>query len=366
MDICVVGLGKIGFNLLKFLMDRFPERVIGVDVDRQRIKQLQELGYKVTSNYQELTTVDTWLLAPSTGNRAENLFAALAEMIINPGALISIESTLPPGTMEQVRVYLLGKGFTLGQDLFLIHVPHRVLFGVDKTVCDTPRVMGAFTQGCLEKGRQFYQQLVPSVVEVTDVRVAELAKVVENVKRFVDIAFAEEIYRYCVHEGIAFQELRRAVNSKQNVELLATDWGIGGECLPKDMNFLRAVFGSPLLQGAELSDRAYREEVVRRVGAGRRVLVKGLTYKPGVKDLEHSRAVALVRRLQEHGNRVMVADPLFADEELAAEGFQPLEPNSARDEGKNDSALSPMPEVILERHRALEPIVLLNEGLSVS
>lgn len=357
MHICVVGLGKIGFNLLKYLLDQFSGEVTGVDVDEEKIKKLQELGYNVTSDYKMLTTVDTWLLTPSTGKSGEHLFAALDEMLIQPQSLISIESTLPPGTMERIRDYLEQKGFNLGLDLFLIHVPHRVMFGEDRTVCDTPRVMGAFTQACLEKGRQFYQRLVPGLVEVSDVRVAELSKVVENVKRFVDIAFAEEIYRYCVNEGIEFQELRLAVNSKQNVELLATDWGIGGECLPKDMNFLRAVFGSPLLHGAELSDWTYREEIIQRVGSGRRVLLKGISYKPGVKDLEHSRAVDVVRRLRERGNIVMVEDHLFVEEELVAEGFQPLKPGSESDEVKDYAVLSQTPEVILERHRALEPIV---------
>ena len=355
MHICTVGLGNIGFNLYKFLLEKFPGEVTGVDVNKQIVQKLQELGYNVTSDYQTLTNIDTWLLAPSTGNQGQNLFAALDAMLIKPESLISIESTLPPGTMERIRGYLEERGFSLGLDLFVIHVPHRVMFGVDRTICDTPRVMGAFTKACLEKGRQFYEGLVPGLIEVLDVRIAELSKVVENVKRYVDIAFAEEIYRYCAKSGIDFQNLRLAVNSKENVELLTTDWGIGGECLPKDMGFLRAVLSSSLLDGAEQSDREYREEIIHRVGSRRRVLVKGLSYKPGVKDLKHSRAMDLVRLLQEHGTMVTVEDPLFTSEELVAEGLQPFVSDDETNELLDDISNEDLPVIVLERDRALEP-----------
>ena len=231
MHICVVGLGNIGFNLLTYLVEKFPAEVTGVDINDQRIAAIQQLGFKVTSDYQSLNAIDTWVLTPSTGNQAQTIFAVLEAMQIHPGSLISIESTLPPGTMERVKAYLSQKGLTVGRDCFLIHVPHRVMFGVDKTVCDTPRVMGAFTKACLEKGRQFYGPLVPKLIEVEEVRVAELSKVVENVKRYIDVAFAQEMYRYCVSQGINFQDLRRAVNSKDNVELFSPDWGVGGDHL---------------------------------------------------------------------------------------------------------------------------------------
>lgn len=357
MHICVVGLGNIGFNLLTFLSERFPGEVTGVDINQQRIETIQEQRYSVTLDYQTLKTIDTWVLTPSTGDQGQNIFTALDKMLIHPGSLISIESTLPPGTMERVKAYLTEKGFVLGRDIFLIHVPHRVMFGIDKTVCDTPRVMGAFTEACLEKGRQFYGALVPMLIEVEEVRIAELSKVVENVKRYIDVAFAQEMYRYCVNQGIDFQELRRAVNTKENVELLSPDWGIGGECLPKDMSFLRTVFDSPLLEGAEQGDRTYQEEIITRVGSGRRVLVKGISYKPGLKDLEHSRGVDLVRRLEQGRNFVMVEEPLFTPDELVAKGFIPFEPKK-KNKSQGVGNTEEMPEIILERNKALEGMII--------
>ncbi|MDR3539833.1 MAG: nucleotide sugar dehydrogenase [Desulfosporosinus sp.] len=346
MKICVVGLGNIGFNLFTYISLKFPGEIVGVDVNESRVKELRSLGYRVTTDYRALTGIDVWLMAPSTGDQGQNLFSALEEMIICPGSLISIESTLPPGTMGRVRESLEGKGFRLGNDLFLIHVPHRVMFGVDKTVCDTPRVIGAFTRACLEKGRQFYAPLVPLLVEVSDVRVAELSKVVENVKRYVDVAFAQEIYGYCVDQGMDYDDLRLAVNSKNNVELLATDWGIGGECLPKDMCFLRTVCNSILLEGAEQADRDYRDRIVNQVGSDKQVLVRGLSYKTGVKDLKHSRGVDLVRALETAGNTVKVEDPLFTTDELSEAGFSPNNEVTQRNE-KQDC-------VVLDRQKALE------------
>ncbi|HWQ42962.1 MAG TPA: nucleotide sugar dehydrogenase [Desulfosporosinus sp.] len=347
MKICVVGLGNIGFNLFTYLCHKFSGSVTGVDVNESRVNELRRQGHRVTSDYRALTGIDVWLMAPSTGNTGQNLFAALDQMIICPGSLISIESTLPLGTMKRVREFLEKKGFKLGIDIFLIHVPHRVMFGVDKTVCDTPRVMGSFTKACLEKGRQFYTPLVPLLVEVSDVRVAELSKLVENVKRYVDVAFAQEIYSYCVDQGIDYDDLRLAVNSKNNVELLSTDWGIGGECLPKDMSFLRTVCHSTLLEGAEKSDRDYRDRIVKQVGSGKQVLVRGLSFKTGVKDLKHSRGVDLVRALEEAGNTVWVEDPLFTAEELSGAGFRS---NDEADQGQEKQA----DRVVVERQKALE------------
>ena len=350
MKICVVGLGNIGFNLFTYLGQRFSGEVIGVDVNESRVNELRRQGYRVTADYRALIGIDVWLMAPSTGNQGENLFSALEKMIINPGSLISIESTLPPGTMMRVRGFLEKKGFELGTDLFLIHVPHRVMFGVDKTVCDTPRVMGAFTSACLEKGRQFYTPLVPLLVEVSDVRVAELCKVVENVKRYVDVAFAQEIYGYCVDQGMDFDDLRLAVNSKNNVELLGTDWGIGGECLPKDMSFLRTVCHSTLLEGAEQADRDYRDRIVQQVGSGKEVLVKGLSYKTGVKDLKHSRGVDLVRALEAARNTVWVQDPLFTSDELSGAGFK-ADDEVDQESKKQDQVVA---KIVLDRHKALD------------
>lgn len=344
MKICVVGLGNIGFNLFTYLTHKYPESVIGVDIDENRIMELRDQGYNVTSDYRVLTAIDVWLMAPSTGDKGQNLLAALGQMIIYPGSLISIESTLPIGTMQRIREFLEDKGFKLGTDIFLIHVPHRVMFGVDKTVCDTPRVIGAYTKACLEKGQQFYTPLVPQLVEVTDVRVAELSKVVENVKRYVDVAFAQEIYRFCNDQGLDFTELRKAVNSKNNVELLSTDWGIGGECLPKDLRFLQTVCHSSLLEGAEQADQEYRDELVQQVGMDKKVLVKGLSYKNGVKDLKHSRGVDLVRALEAAGNMVWVEDPLFTADELCKAGFRP---------GGDDNREREEDWVVLERDRAL-------------
>jgi len=350
MKICVVGLGNIGYNLFTYLDRKFPGEVIGVDVNESRVNELRHLGHRVTADYRALTGIDIWLMAPSTGDQGQNLFSALEKMIICPGSLISIESTLPPGTMMRIREFLEKRGFKLGTDLFLIHVPHRVMFGVDKTVCDTPRVMGAFTKACLEKGRQFYAPLVPQLVEVSDVRAAELSKVIENVKRYVDVAFAQEIYGYCIAQGMNYDELKMAVNSKNNVELLGTDWGIGGECLPKDMSFLRRVCSSALLEGAEEADQDYRDRIVKQVGTGKEVLVKGVSYKTGVKDLKHSRGVDLVRALEATGNTVWVEDPLFSPDELSEAGFKSIE-GAVEQVNKKEDQLKD--KIVLDRQKAL-------------
>ena len=97
MKICVVGLGNIGLNLLDFIQSRYPGQVVGIDIDQARVDFLKSQGYDVFSDYKELKDIEIWLMALSTGNQGQNLFAALDEMTIKPGALVSIESTLPLG-----------------------------------------------------------------------------------------------------------------------------------------------------------------------------------------------------------------------------------------------------------------------------
>lgn len=320
MRVCVVGVGNIGLNLLESLRCLGMDAV-GVDIAADRVAALQRQGVGgVFTDPGAVGDVDGWVITTSTGPNLSHLLGALARIQPKPGALVSVESTLPVGTMAQLAAHCESRGLHVGQDLFLVHVPHRILFGVEQSVFDAARVIGGWTPACLARGCAFYQPFVPHLVPVDDIRIAELAKIVENALRFVEVAFAEEIFRYCQEAQIDFRQLRDAVNTKANVQMLDVDYGIGGECLPKDIRFLQGALPSGLLDGALQADEAYRCLLLEQAAGHQRVLVNGITYKPGHPDTRFSPALELVAKLAAAGKEVLVHDPLLTPEQVAAEG----------------------------------------------
>jgi nucleotide sugar dehydrogenase len=161
------------------------------------------------------------------------------------GALLSIESTIPKGTSKKVFE-------ALNHRLHVVHAPHRWYAAEEKEHgINQPRIIGGVCECCLNVGMQFYgdakvyrSSQIPNdnnikslgipMHSVREIEVAELAKVVENAHRYLQIAFAEELYLYCRANNVNFLELRDAVNTKWNVDILEPREGVGGHCLPKD------------------------------------------------------------------------------------------------------------------------------------
>ena len=160
------------------------------------------------------------------------------------GALLSIESTIPKGTSKKVFEMLHHR-------LHVVHAPHRWYAAEEKQHgINQPRVIGGVCDCCLKRGMQFYggatyrtssdnnnndkMSLGIPMHPVTEIEIAEITKVIENAHRYLQIAFAEELYLYCQANNINFPELRDALNTKWNVNILEPREGIGGHCLPKD------------------------------------------------------------------------------------------------------------------------------------
>jgi UDP-N-acetyl-D-mannosaminuronic acid dehydrogenase len=193
------------------------------------------------------------------------------------GALVSIESTVPKGTSKKVFELL-------NHRLHVVHAPHRWYALEEKEHgVNQLRVIGGVCDCCLEVGMQFYdgrqiQTLYSSpsfsvnshhriakslgipMHPVPEIELAEITKVVENAHRYLQIAFAEELYLYCQVNNINFSELRDALNTKWNVNILEPREGIGGHCLPKDTKmFLQSsMIENRILTAAMQVDDDYR------------------------------------------------------------------------------------------------------------
>jgi len=188
------------------------------------------------------------------------------------GALLSIESTIPKGTSKKVFEMLQHR-------LHVVHAPHRWYAAEEKEHgINQPRVIGGVCDCCLIGGMQFYggatyrssydnnnnnnkKSLGIPMHPVTEIEIAEITKVIENAHRYLQIAFAEELYLYCQANNINFPELRDALNTKWNVNILEPREGVGGHCLPKDTKmFLHSSksIRSKILTAAMEVDRHYR------------------------------------------------------------------------------------------------------------
>jgi UDP-N-acetyl-D-mannosaminuronic acid dehydrogenase len=212
------------------------------------------------------------------------------------GALISIESTIPKGTSKKVFE-------KVDHRLHVVHAPHRWYALEEKEHgVNQLRIIGGVSNCCLQHGLSFYDGISiagtePSISSVDDnmalntnavatntitsvtpslkipmhpvssIEIAELTKIIENAHRYLQIAFAEELYLYCKANGISFTELRGSLNTKWNVDILEPRDGIGGHCLPKDTKmFVNSsnLIKSKILQAAMEIDDSYREYIQNR------------------------------------------------------------------------------------------------------
>ena len=195
---------------------------------------------------------DVFIISVST-HKPEDMFSSQMDGILTTaerisreakkdGALVSIESTIAKGTSKKVFEIL-------DHRFHVVHAPHRwYSLEEDEHGVSQLRVIGGVSDCCLKVGMQFYsgvkqgyRTVHPSYKSlgipmhpVSNVETAEIAKIAENVHRYLRIAFAEELYLYCQENNINFPELRDALNTKWNVNILEPREGIGGHCLPKD------------------------------------------------------------------------------------------------------------------------------------
>lgn len=263
--VCVAGLGQVGLPTASYVAEK-GIRIVGYDIDKGKVKLAEGSGLQATSDWSEVPPSDAYIICVSTswtnGHPDFSALEAIADRIQEhhrKGMLVSVESTVLPGALRKIFLPRLGTSDGL------VHVPHRYWIGDPQHHgVRQVRVMGALDPSSLAAGRSFYETRLDIPLEIVDsLEVAEMSKIVENSHRFVQIAFAEEIRMICETSKLDFEALRRACNSKWNVDILEARDGIGGHCLPKDIEYLRHMAGvsNNLLSGAASADKAYRDSM---------------------------------------------------------------------------------------------------------
>ena len=264
--VAVVGLGYVGLPLaLRFSECGF--RVIGIDIDAERIAQLargetyiQRYGperikgvlkknFFPTTAFFEISGVDAILICvptPLTGRREPDLShvraaADAALPFLHAGQLISLESTTYPGTTEEEIVpRVKSRKLVPGESIFVCFSPEREDPGNEKFPTHAiPKVLGGATPDCLEAGQALYGAAIDRVVAVSSTRTAEMVKLLENVHRAVNIGLANEMKIICDRMGIDVHEVIRAAATKPFG--FVPYWpgpGLGGHCIPIDPFYL--------------------------------------------------------------------------------------------------------------------------------
>jgi UDP-N-acetyl-D-mannosaminuronic acid dehydrogenase len=259
MKVCVLGLGNIGLPVAQHISKKCKQTK-GYDISPKAVSNAQTNGVKAST---VLGYADIYVIAVNTWYRnGYPDMSAIEECTkkaaaINPKALFCYESTLCKGTARA-----LAKKYNLQ---YVAVCPHRWWKQEeDKHGVVQLRVLGTLNPKSQEKALAFYSSLgIP--IKLTDtMEVAELAKLVENTYYYLRIAYAEELKLLCEKNNLNFEELRDAVNTKWNVDMAEPREGIGGECLPKDIQFLMdACHQSPLLHGAVEADINYRASLTQ-------------------------------------------------------------------------------------------------------
>jgi nucleotide sugar dehydrogenase len=350
----VIGLGYVGLPVATSLaeagfrvlaVDNSQDRVKTVDqgashirdVSGDRIAALRAAGrLDVSMSYRGLAAADAVLICVPTPifEGVPDLSAikasgrALGE-VLTPDTLVVLESTSYPGTTEEVLQPLLEiGGLAAGSDFLLAFSPERIDPGNPHYAFeDIPKVVGGVSQASTRAAETLYSQIVPKVTAVSGTREAEMAKLLENTFRHVNIALVNELALYAHDLGIDIWEAIEAAATKPFGFL--PFWpgpGWGGHCIPLDPSFLSwrvrkdRAHEVRFIELAHTVNGEMTRHVVERISLllndhgkavrGARVLGVGVAYKGGTNDTRQSSGLRVLGALAKRGARVLYHDPL--------------------------------------------------------
>jgi UDP-N-acetyl-D-glucosamine dehydrogenase len=351
MKVGIIGLGYVGLPLAVAFAEESHE-VVGLDTDSRKLEALargesyiedvpsdriEPLGEKLkaTADWAALSSCHAVIVCvptPLTSSREPDLTHLLdatnsLSRALQPEQLVVLESTTYPGTTrERLKPILEESGLAAGRDFYLAFSPERIDPGrTDYTIRTTPKIVGGLTDRCLERAVELYGAICDNVVTVSTPEAAELAKLLENIFRSVNIALVNELAMLCDRLGIDVWEVIDAAATKPfGFMRFDPGPGMGGHCLPVDPFYLayKAREQDFYTEFIELAGKINQEQpsfCVQKIGRalndvgkavkGAQVLLLGVSYKAGVGDVRESPALKIVRLLRELGAEVAYHDP---------------------------------------------------------
>lgn len=347
INIAVIGLGYVGLPLFCLLSKYFP--CIGIDKDTVRVTQLKDgVDYRecenqhnikmalqrslLTSTYSDLTECNVFFVCIPTGidenklpelEPLKNVCKSLGE-ILKRGDIVIFESTVFPGATEELCIPILEKYsmMKVNEDFSVGYSPERINVGDDcHRIVSTPKIISASNIESLNVMRDIYSTILDApVIEASSIKIAETAKMYENVQRDVLIALANEYADFCKSEGININEVTECAASKWNFAKVYPVL-VGGHCIGVDTYYLmkRAKDKKQslnLVQTARHINEAESKKVATRIKDyavfinAQRILLLGFSYKANTPDCRNTKVADVYNELKQHCLVVDCFDPL--------------------------------------------------------
>lgn len=345
----VIGLGYIGLPTALMFASHGAE-VIGTDYNKELVSTLQnghttfkekgldalydsavKSGIEFSTEYKK---TDMYIIAVATPYDKDNkkvdasyVTGAVKDVmrVCPKGATVVIESTVSPGTIDRyVRPIIEKDGFKIGEDIHLVHAPERIIPGnMVYELEHNSRTIGADDRAIGEKVKKCYESFCKGEIVVTDIRTAEMTKVIENTFRDINIAFANELVKICRSDNMDALEIISIANRHPRVNILQPGPGVGGHCISVDPWFLVGdypMFANLIRKAREIND-SMPEYVLGRIDEIAdeknitdisRIGLYGLTYKENVDDYRESPTLQMLSCMKKHLARgVKVYDPFI-------------------------------------------------------
>lgn len=414
-DLVVVGLGYVGLPLAQAAsaaglrvvgLDRDERVVAGLNAGRSHVDDLSDAdiaamlaaGFTATTDAQVLADADAAVICVPTplgeegGPDLRAVLSATRSIAehLHPGMLVVLESTTYPGTTdEEVRPLLEAGGLVAGRDFHLAFSPERIdpgnpVYGMT----NTPKVVGGHTPACGDRAAALYGRFVDQVVRAKGTREAEMAKLLENTYRHINIALVNELVQFSRDLNIDLWDAISCASTKPfGFQAFYPGPGVGGHCIPIDPNYLshrvKTVLGQPFrfVELAQEINEGMPHYIMRRAQdllndhsrslKGSTILLLGVTYKADIADQRESPVRPLARRLMAAGATIAYHDPFVPQWNVDDEHWIPAD--GLTGEGR---VLECVPDVaaavagadlviVLQKHRAYDLAALTASAKAV-
>ncbi|MEJ7798174.1 MAG: nucleotide sugar dehydrogenase [Solirubrobacteraceae bacterium] len=365
MRVVVVALGKIGLPLATYIA-RCGHEVVGCDIDADVVDVinagaspfpgeagLDEALAQVVADGRLRATADTTAAVAGGPDlvvavpplyvdeharadwRSVDAVCAAIGRGLRAGTTVSLETTVPVGTTRRrvAPALAASSGLRAGADFHVVFSPERVSSGsVFRDLDSYPKLVGGLDSAGERRGVDLYERFIAAEVRAMgSAEAAELTKLAETTYRDVNIAYANELARYADRLGLDVQRVIEAANSQPYSHVHKPGIAVGGHCIPVYPHFLLA--GDPRARLPRVAREvngampAYAVDLLEAALdgalAGRTILILGVAYRGGVKELAFSGAAALRDELTARGARPLASDPLYCPAELSAAGYEP-------------------------------------------
>ena len=343
----VIGLGYIGLPTA-LMLAKSGNKVVGTDYNRELVEILnrgiltfeekgmeelfKEAQAKGISFQTEYVKTDCYIIAVPTpflskSKKIDPSYIVSATQSIldvcEKGSILILESTVPPGTMDQfIRPLIEERGWIIGEDIHLVHAPERIIPGnMVYELENNSRTVGVDDERIGKVVESLYKTFCKGEVILTNIRSAEMSKIIENTYRDVNIAFANELAKLCRFDQMDVYEIIRIANKHPRVNILQPGPGVGGHCISVDPWFLVGDYPTMtnLIHAArDINDSMpsfVRKRILHimkehKILSFEKVGLYGLTYKENVDDVRESPTLQLLDVLRENINTgIRVYDP---------------------------------------------------------